>query len=59
MPAYTRTSAICLPQIQFEIFHVSDWSEQIANAMIYNMLIYFFLLYVFYFVYISILYVQG
>lgn len=41
MPAYTRTSAICLPQIQFEIFHVSDWSEQIANAMINNMLVYF------------------
>ena len=29
-------------KIQFEIFHVSDWSEQIANAMINNMLVYFF-----------------
>ena len=24
----------------FEIFHVSDWSEQIANAMVYDMLDY-------------------
>ncbi len=27
----------------FEIFHVSHWLEQIANAMIYNMLVQFFL----------------
>ena len=32
MLANTRTSAFVALVALFEIFHVSDWSEQIANA---------------------------